>query len=81
MPDTLLKNTLWGFFCVHALLFAAANLALILLNLLVYPGVLWFFYPLFFWLLLLILHYALNKLILSGFLRRGWDSLLDRLDR
>ncbi|MDR2431697.1 MAG: 2TM domain-containing protein [Candidatus Margulisbacteria bacterium] len=80
MLDPALRRALWLFFLVHAALFAGANLFFLLLNLAL-RGTIWFFYPLVFWLLFLLLHFYLNKLIISGFFHRRWDALLDWLDR
>jgi hypothetical protein len=80
MIDSALRRALWLFFLVHAALFAGANLFLLLLNLAV-RDTFWFFYPFFFWLLFLLLHFYLNKLIISGFFHKLRDALLDRLDR
>ena len=73
--------TLWGFFLAHAALFVCVNLFFMLLNLALREGGIWFVTPLFFWLLLLLFHYALNKLIISGFFINLQHKILDRLEK
>ena len=76
-----LQQALWLFFIAHAVLFVLINGIFMLLNLTMRTGGLWFITPLFFWLLLLALHYYTNRLIVTGFFRRLRDKMLDWLDR
>lgn len=80
-PSKELAKTLWIFFIVHAVLFVFVNGIFMLLNLAMRTGGLWFITPLFFWSLLLALHYYVNRLILSGFFIRLQNKILDKLDR
>lgn len=76
-----LQRALWLFFIAHTVLFILVNTLFMLLNLAMRTGGLWFLTPLFFWLLLLALHYYFNKLIISGFFIRLRDNILDKLEK
>lgn len=80
-PSKESAQALWIFFIAHAVLFVFVNSIFILLNLTMRAGGLWFLAPLFFWSLLLALHYYVNRLILTGFFNRLIDKILDMLDR
>ena len=76
-----IQQTLWLFFIAHAVLCFFVNAIFMLINLTMRVGGFWFFIPLFFWLLLLALHYYFNKLIISGFFLKLRDQILDKLEK
>lgn len=73
--------SLWTFFIVHAFIYAVSNFFLLIINLWLFRGGLWFYKPAFFWLLLVVLHYFITKLIIKGQFLKWRNQLVERLNK